>query len=593
MELNEMHYIRLAAALQFPDRPSEPVQVTIERLAGLLCCTPRNVKFILRRLEQKHLIEWSPGRGRGHASSLKFGCRLEDLLEERLLAMMDKGKVKEAMELIGCPDIGSPVKERLWAAFNRQMGLHSNPESPSRSDVLRMMRNRKLEKLDPAFVFTAFEAYLLSQVCSTLVVYDAETGGFTPGLAHHWEHHPDYTSWTFYLRKGVRFHHGRPLTSADVTATMDRLFRVGSSALWQYRDVQRVEAVGEYAVRFDLKTPNRFSLHLTANLFLSILPHDVEFAGVPVGTGPFRIADLNGDCLMLEAFDGYYGYRPLLDRVEIWFFPERLSNDREYRLPEGEQEELLPWSQYHSSIDYPALGSRYLMFNMRKPGIHQRMEIRQAFRILYDRCALIRELGGNRYRPADSFLPWISQNSKFEEASLDEAAELLKRGKYRGEPLTLAYAFKKEEKEEAEWLLKRCKQAGVNLKLHPFLGHSDIRELAATTDLLLAEEVLEDDWEWGIMNYYLNASNYLHLLMDDRTIGWLESVLAPAVALDHRERQLCIQKAEEMVRGSCWLLYGCHLNKRASLSGGLHGQSAGAFGFLDISKLWVKQAGKV
>ncbi|MFD1774591.1 ABC transporter substrate-binding protein [Paenibacillus rhizophilus] len=588
MELSDTHFIRLAAALQSSGRPEEPVRVTIEQLSGLLCCTPRNVKFILRRLEEKALISWKPGRGRGHASSLAFLRSTEDILEETFQELLAQGKIKEAIELISAPEVSNLLRERLWTELNRQMGFHSEPETPSGQDVLRMMRNRNLERLDPAFVFTAFEAYIIGQVCDTLVSYDAASGKFLPGLAHTWEHSRDYTRWTFYLRKGVRFHHGKMMAADDVKYTFERLFQVESHSLWQYRDITEVKTEGEYAISFCLSRPNLFFLHLIGSLYMSVLPSDIVFSGIPVGTGPFRVANLNEDVLTLTAFDSYYGIRPLLDKVEIWFLPDKTGSDRHYELTGGDTDEIMPWNQYNSSIDYPALGCRYIVFNLRREGVQHRKEIREALRIAYDRVALIRELGGSRYTPADSLLPWISKERLVKEGQLEEAEELLRKAGYAGEPIQLAYPPKKEESEEAEWLQKRCRAVGLNLVLHPLQPGRYAEEFLQNADLLIGEEVLEDDWEWGMMNFYKNRRNYLHFLFNPPENELLDRETDNIFQLSKPERVSCLLQAEQLARDNFWILHGCHLNKRAKLSQSLLGLHTGSFGFLDISKLWVK-----
>ncbi|MDT3424743.1 MarR-like DNA-binding transcriptional regulator SgrR of sgrS sRNA [Paenibacillus forsythiae] len=593
MELSDAHFMRLAAALESPGRPEEPIRVTIEQLSGLLCCTPRNVKFILRRLEEKGLISWKPGRGRGHASSLSFLRSSEEILEEHFRELLAQGNMKEAIELIGTLEASSHhLRERLWTELNRQMGFHSEPETPSGQDVLRMMRNRQIGRLDPAFVFTAFEAYIIGQVCDTLVSYNDADGKFLPGLAHTWEHSEDFTRWTFYLRKGVRFHHGRTLTASDVKYTLERLFEVNSPSLWQYRDVAEVKTEGEYTICFCLSRPNLFFLHLAGSLYLSILPGDVGVSDIPVGTGPFRVANLNEDVLTLTAFDTYYGIRPLLDRVEVWFLPDQKGSERQYELPGTDTDELPPLNQYDNSIDYAALGCRYIAFNLQRQGAHHRKEVREALRILYDRTALIRELGGTRYTPADSFLPWVSKERRIEERSLEEAAKLLRLAGYAGEPLRLSYTPKKEEGEEAEWLQRRSRLVGLNLVLHPLQFGRSAEEIMREADLLISEELLEDDWEWGMMNFYKNERNYPHLLLGRANSDMLDRELENVFQLSPCDRAASLLRAEQLARDNFWLLHGCHLNKRATLSQSLLGLHTGLFGFLDISKLWVKSADK-
>lgn len=72
MDNNVTHYLRVASEINNPFTIHVPIPVTIELLASVLCCTPRNVKFILRKLEEKGFIQWQAGRGRGHTSAMTF-----------------------------------------------------------------------------------------------------------------------------------------------------------------------------------------------------------------------------------------------------------------------------------------------------------------------------------------------------------------------------------------------------------------------------------------------------------------------------------------------------------------------------------------
>ncbi|MFF2911340.1 ABC transporter substrate-binding protein [Paenibacillus sp. NPDC057934] len=583
------HYMSLAAVLNTPFRLEEPLPVTIDELTEILCCTSRNVKFILRKLEEKALIEWHPGRGRGRVSQITFLRSIDDVLEDSFEELMGKGKIKEATALFGMAGGNEPLKERLFGALNKQMGFHSELNSPSGQDVLRMMRNRKLEKLDPAFVYTAFEAYLLGQICSTLVTYDAQSNTFLPGLAHMWECNNEHTHWVFYLRKGVRFHHGRVMTAKDVRATLQRLRDLDSSALCFFRDIINAESQGDYCIHFRLSQPNLFFMHLFSSIHMSIIPYDVDFSMDIIGTGPYRLKELRNDRLVLTAFDSYYGLRPLLDQVDIWFLPHDVSYDRQYDLPDLQREELDHGQGDDNEIDYPALGSRYLIFNFHKIGVHHQLAFRQALRLIYHQVTVIKELGGSRLTPADSFLPWNSKQRMWEEvpASAKEIKELLSASGYEGEPMTLAYMSKKEEREEAEWVQRRCADVGLTLKLRPFETFSTEGALDHA-ELLLAEEVLEDDWQWGMINYFKNEANYLHSLLLESQKTTIHRELEDFAQRDEKGRTELLDKAESLLRDNCWLLFGCHVNKRAQLNQSLNGLHTGVFGFLDISKLWIK-----
>ncbi|MDH6371629.1 SgrR family transcriptional regulator [Paenibacillus sp. PastF-3] len=581
------HFLCLAIAIPSSIDIGEGNPVTIDRLASILCCTPRNVKFILRKLEEQGFIHWQPGRGRGNISQLTFLRTIEEVLEDSFQELVNKGKLKEAIELLSRGQVSDTLKERLLMVLNKQMGFRSETESTSGLDVLRITRNRHMEVLDPAYVYTAFESYLLGQIYSTLVTYDAASDTFLPGLAHMWETNEDSTSYIFYLRKGVRFHHGKIMTSRDVKETFQRLIDLNSPALSLYKDIERVEIEGDHRIRFELSRPNLFFLHMFSCIHMSILPHDVDLVKEVSGTGPYRLLDLNEDVLVLAAFDYYYGIRPLLDRVEIWYLPEQASNERLYELPESAQEGLLPNIICNHSIDYPALGCRYLLFNFHKDGIHQHQLFRQAIRILYSREALIKELGGNRSTPADSFLPWESSKRSIIEPTLEHARELLVASGYQGETLRLATKDKKEEREEALWLQARAASVGLHIELYLFneFNSADIKN---TAEILLAEEVLEDDWQWGMVNYFNNKLNYLFSLLRDEQILLFSDVLTDFTQSPKEERIKLLDQAEGVLRDNYWVLYGCHMNKKAQLNQSLFGLHTSSFGFLDISKLWIK-----
>lgn len=591
MDTATTHYIRIATAQELSFKLHEPVPVTIDRLAAVLCCTPRNVKFILRKLEDKGFIHWQAGLGRGHRSELTLLRHVNEASEESFLDLMGRGRMKEAIELIGTTEKNEALRERLLHSLNKQMGFHSHAETASGQDVLRMMRSRRLGNLDPAFVFTAFETYLLGQLGNKLITYDAKSDSFQPDLAHMWECSEDHTEWIFYLRKGVRFHHGRVMTAQDVQATLQRLRDVDSPSIWLYRDIERAEVAGDYCIRFVLRRPNRFFLHLFSCIRMTILPFDVDITKQLVGTGPFQITELNEDALKLGAFDAYYGIRPHLDQVQIWFVPNLGPNDRYYELP-GTSRLKLPSTDYNTnSINYPALGCQYLLFNFRKEGLHHHPKFRQALRIVYDSVALVKDLGGNRITPANSFLPWKSAMQDWTESSLEHARELLQSSGYQGEPIALSYTLNKDSK-TAEWLQRRAQVIGLNLAMYPSADNIHVEE-TIHAELIMAEEILEEDWQYGMIHFFKNLSNHFHMCMTPDLQSILDQKLDHFAQLPSLERAELLDKAEEMLRANNWILHGCHMNKRAQLDQSIFGMQTAEFGYMDISQLWIKTSNEV
>ncbi|WP_223066198.1 ABC transporter substrate-binding protein [Paenibacillus caui] len=588
MDSYSAHYIALVSKLGGFVSGMNPLPVTIDKLAEWLSCTPRNVKIILRRLEEMKLIEWEAGRGRGHVSRLTFLRSPDDVLTACFEEFLAQRRIKEAIDFIGDPAVHEQLKDSLWNRLNLEMGIQRENVTPSGCDILQTIRYRRLEKLDPAFVFTAFEAYLLGQICSTLVVYDAEQRTFKPGLAHLWECNEEYSCWTFYLRKGVRFHHGRQMTAKDVRYTMERLFAVNSPGLWQYADIERIETEGDTCIRFCLKKPNLFFLHSLGCFHMSILPYDVDLSasGELIGTGPFQISKKNADVLELTAFDSYFGYRPLLDQVLIWFIPDTGSSERRYQLT-GDNRLNSPVSPSETSLDYMSVGCRYILFNFKKEGIQQNALFRKAMRLIYDRNALLQVLGGSRMAPAASFLPWKSKQIEAISGTLEEAKALLQASGYQGEEIRLGRKNLVEEREEAEWLQQRCASIGLNLSVCEF-DYVEIKSTVERADMVIAEETLEEDWEWGMINYFKYTYNAVHHYLNEQQIAVFDQALEHFTQLPKEERSLLLDRIERILRDNNWLLHGCHLNKKAHYNQSLQGLTTANFGYLDFSKLWIK-----
>jgi SgrR family transcriptional regulator len=47
-----------------------------------------------------------------------------------------------------------------------------------------------------------------------------------------------------------------------------------------------------------------------------------NFASLPIGTGPYSVSRNNSNQLKIRAFDDYFGYRALIDEVNVWVLPE-------------------------------------------------------------------------------------------------------------------------------------------------------------------------------------------------------------------------------------------------------------------------------
>lgn len=161
---------------------------------------------------------------------------------------------------------------------------------------------------------------VLYHIGESLVAYrdDMSVGPMLADTIHLSE---DRRTYTFTLRRGVRFHNGEPMTSADVVWSWRRLmdpdtgFRClddfdGSGASGVR--IESITAPSPHEVVFQLNKPSALFLDRMASVqcLTAILhPSSVDASGAwvaPIGTGPYRLGEWRrGRTVTLERFDGY------------------------------------------------------------------------------------------------------------------------------------------------------------------------------------------------------------------------------------------------------------------------------------------------
>lgn len=186
------------------------------------------------------------------------------------------------------------------------------------------------DTLDPHGTAATLAFQVNKSLYDTLVEPDDE-GKIVPGLAESWTASSDALTWTFKLRAGVKFHHGKTLDAGDVKATLERILdpATRSPRRGLIGPIRTVEAVDPLTVRITLTERFAPFLAALAHGWGAILPADLiarkhDFGTRPVGTGPFTLAEWQRDSFIrLTRFDGYFiRGQPRLREVLIRFVPE-------------------------------------------------------------------------------------------------------------------------------------------------------------------------------------------------------------------------------------------------------------------------------
>jgi peptide/nickel transport system substrate-binding protein len=239
------------------------------------------------------------------------------------------------------------------------------------------------------------------------------SGSLTERVATSYTVSPDARTFTFHLKRGVKFHSGRELTAADVVYSMERVLTInqGPAFVWQgFLDVGGVSAPDRYTVRFHLKKPFAPFTATLPLLFIvdkaAVMAHykhgkygahgdyGTAYLGMrEVGSGPYTLeSDVEGSELRMRKFPGYFrGWAAhSIDEVRVMIVTEEATV-----VSLAKTGVLDMTSNYQSNTTYATLKAQgftivsaptdsvfYLKMNTRKPptdDIHVRRAIALAF----------------------------------------------------------------------------------------------------------------------------------------------------------------------------------------------------------------------
>ncbi|MBI2205316.1 MAG: ABC transporter substrate-binding protein [Candidatus Rokubacteria bacterium] len=173
---------------------------------------------------------------------------------------------------------------------------------------------------------TATAAVVQYNVQECLVKMDRH-GKLVPWLAERW-HTADNRNYTFFLKRGVRFHNGREFRAADVKYVIERALNPETKHPHRghYQSITDMVVKDDYTITFVLKETNPSFLLNLSRAGSVIYPRETveTMKSQPVGTGPYVLQDwVRGDRIVLKKNPEYHVKGlPKLDRVTFRFIPD-------------------------------------------------------------------------------------------------------------------------------------------------------------------------------------------------------------------------------------------------------------------------------
>jgi ABC-type transport system substrate-binding protein len=141
----------------------------------------------------------------------------------------------------------------------------------------------------------------------------------------------DNLTWTFRLRKGIKFHDNTPFNAEAVKFNFERILNpeTGSPSRTAFTPIKKITVIDEYTVAFSTDKPNAPLLENLVQNWASISSPEAmkkwgkDYGQHPVGTGPYKLKEWTlGERCVIERYEGYFGKRPNPDVIIYRPVPE-------------------------------------------------------------------------------------------------------------------------------------------------------------------------------------------------------------------------------------------------------------------------------
>lgn len=308
-------------------------------------------------------------------------------------------------------------------------------------------------------------ALVATKIFESLLEYQGAQLKPMPGLAESWTMAPDGKTYTFKLRGDVKWHDGKPFTSADVKFSVENLIApYHSRGKVYWGELESAETPDATTIVFKLKKPVPYFLKafqpsespiLPKHLLESIDTKDAksvrgaEFMQKPVGTGPFMFKEWKkGSHITLERNPDYWKKgRPYLEQVIFRVIPDGAA--RAIALETGELD-LAPMNSVPQAdmarlakLKHIQLSNKgaeglgpllWLEVNLREKPLADK-RVRQAISMAIDRKKVVDVIWYGQGKPATGPLvspnPWYDKKLKPFEYNIKKANQLLDAAGYK------------------------------------------------------------------------------------------------------------------------------------------------------------------
>jgi ABC-type transport system substrate-binding protein len=305
-------------------------------------------------------------------------------------------------------------------------------------NILRYPLINTPTKFDPATVQDGDTIDLIQNMFEGLTTW-GENNTPVPNLAEKWEISSDGKTYTFNLKKGVKFHNGREMKADDVAFSINRAVSpsINSETVGNYlndivgfadvqsgkaKEMSGIKVIDDYTISITIDKPRPYFLGKLTYPTSFVVAKEAVADGKPmnsikemVGTGPFMAEDYVSDQMFkLKAFKDYHNGAPKIDGIERPIYKDPISRFNAYNrgeidmiaLQRQDVKAVLEDPKLKSQlIYYPRPSIYYVGMNLGMVKPFKDKRVRQAIAMAIDRDLIVNETLGGQNTRADGILP--------------------------------------------------------------------------------------------------------------------------------------------------------------------------------------------
>ena len=334
-------------------------------------------------------------------------------------------------------------------------GCSSTSSTPAagekKAKQIVMARTEDSDNLDPVNQDGNVNIWMFNLVMEGLVKTDDDGKTVVPCLAEKWDISADGLTYTFHLRKDVKFSDGTPVKGEDWVFSLKRE-RDTKSSPWKFalEAVKDVTAPDDNTVVITLTQPwgpiladlAMFNVTVTPKAYFEKVGLE-GYSQKPIGTGPFMISEWKkGEYILFKKNPNYWQKGlPKADEIKIVTVPD--DNTRIMQLQAGTIDiaTFVPWNRMKelaadpklTAVGYPSTETRYGVLNTTKAPFNN-VKVRQALNYATDKDSMIKTILFGYGEKAVSFMPksgsfWNDQLKGYP-YDVEKAKALLKEAGY-------------------------------------------------------------------------------------------------------------------------------------------------------------------